>query len=81
MAGSGDFEIMKQAIENGMITMLQDGIFKCLQGVTDLTEVFEVIGKLDYIEDLYDIVIAQTIGRGIKLTKENLEEGRKYQPI
>ncbi len=77
MEGSGDFEIMKQAIENGMVTMLQDGVYKIIQGITDLTEVFKVIGDLDYIEDLYDVVISQTIGRGIKITKTNLDEAEK----
>lgn len=75
--GAGDFEIMKQAIENGMITMLQDGIYKALNGVTDLKEIFDVIGKLDYVEELYDIVISQTIGRGIKITEENLKQAEK----
>ncbi|MFA6526228.1 MAG: GspE/PulE family protein [Candidatus Buchananbacteria bacterium] len=75
MEGAAAFEIMKQAIENGMITMLQDGIFKYLQGTTSYDEVISVIGKLDYVEDLYDIVISQTIGRGIKITDANLKLG------
>ena len=77
MKETAAFEIMKQAIENGMITMLQDGIYKCIEGITDLKEVFSVIGKLDYIEDLYDIVISQTIGRGIKITDEDLSKAEK----
>ena len=35
-------EIRNQAIEDGMITMAQDGILKALQGVTDVEEVFRV---------------------------------------
>ena len=77
LEGAGDFQILKQAIENGMITMLQDGIYKVIQGVTDLTEVFKAIGKLDYVEELYDIVISQTIGRGIKISAEDLERADK----
>jgi len=75
MEGAAAFEVMKAAIENGMVTMLQDGIYKCLQGITDLKEVLSVIGKLDYVDALYDIVIAQTIGRGIKISQANLDEG------
>ncbi len=71
------FKILKQAIENGMVTMLQDGVLKALKGLTSLEEVYRVIGKFEYIDDLYDIVISQTIGRGIKLSKQDLEEGWK----
>lgn len=73
MSGAASFEIMKAAIENGMITMLQDGIYKALQGTTDLQEVFSVIGKFDYVEDLYNIVISQTIGRGITISESAMK--------
>jgi general secretion pathway protein E len=69
------FKIMRQAIENGMITMLQDGILKVLAGQTSLAEVLRVIGKTDYIDDLYDIVVAQTLGRGLKISAANLKFG------
>jgi type IV pilus assembly protein PilB len=64
------FKILQQAIENGMITMLQDGVLKCLEGVTSLDEIYRVIGNFDYVDELYDIVISQTIGRGVKITEE-----------
>lgn len=64
------FKILQQAIENGMITMLQDGVLKCLDGTTSLDEVYRVIGNFDYVDELYDIVISQTIGRGVKITEE-----------
>lgn len=62
------FKILQQAIEDGMITMLQDGVLKALDGITSLEEVYRVIGNFDYINDLYDIVISQTMGRGVKIT-------------
>lgn len=34
----------KKAIEDGMITMLQDGVLKALEGVTTLEEVYRVVG-------------------------------------
>lgn len=64
------FKILQQAIENGMITMLQDGVLKILDGLTSLEEVYRVIGNFDYVDELYNIVISQTIGRGIKITPE-----------
>lgn len=77
MDGAAAFEILKQAIEDGMITMLQDGIYKYIQGTTDLKEVLSVIGKLDYVEDLYNIVISQTIGRGITINNQELTTGEE----
>ncbi|MFA6514023.1 MAG: GspE/PulE family protein [Patescibacteria group bacterium] len=66
------FKILQQAIENGMITMLQDGVLKALEGETSLEEVYRVIGNFDYVNELYDIVISQTIGRGIKISQEQM---------
>ena len=35
-----EYDIEKKAIENGMVTMVQDGVLKALNGVTTLEEVF-----------------------------------------
>lgn len=66
------FKILQQAIENGMLTMLQDGVLKVLEGKTSLEEVYRVIGKFEYIDELYDIVVSQAIGRGLKIKDEEL---------
>jgi len=71
------FKILQQAIENGMITMLQDGILKILDGLTSLDEVYRVIGNFDYVDELYDIVISQTIGRGIKIKQTEMEKAEE----
>ncbi len=71
------FKILQQAIENGMITMLQDGILKVLEGTTSLNEVYRVVGNFDYINELYDIVISQTIGRGIKIKAEECKKAKE----
>jgi type II secretory ATPase GspE/PulE/Tfp pilus assembly ATPase PilB-like protein len=70
------FKILQQAIENGMITMLQDGILKCLDGITSLDEVYRVIGDFDYVNELYDIVISQAMGRGVKINQDELERAQ-----
>lgn len=62
------FRILQQAIENGMVTMLQDGVLKCLDGITSLEEVYRVIGKFDYVDTLYDIVVTNAVGRGIRVS-------------
>ncbi len=42
MENAGAMEIRKYAIENGMVTMMQDGLLKAMQGITDVEEVFRV---------------------------------------
>lgn len=70
------FKILQQAIENGMITMLQDGVLKCLDGLSSLEEVYRVVGNFDYVDELYDIVISQTMGRGIKIKADSFEKAK-----
>lgn len=38
-----EYDIEKIAVDNGMITMVQDGIMKALNGETSVDEVFRVI--------------------------------------
>jgi len=38
-----EYEIEKVAVGNGMVTMVQDGLIKALEGLTSLEEVFRVI--------------------------------------
>jgi len=64
------FKILEQSIENGMITMLQDGILKCLKGITSLKEVYRVIGKTDYIDALYDIALSKSLGANVKISEK-----------
>lgn len=45
-------EIKKAALEDGMITMLQDGILKALNGITSLDEVYRVTGEGERIEEI-----------------------------
>jgi type IV pilus assembly protein PilB len=71
------FQILKQAIENGLITMLQDGILKCLDGITSLEEIYRVVGDFSYVDELYDNVISQTIGRGVKIKEEEYKKAEE----
>lgn len=75
--GAPAFKVLRQAIEDGMVTMLQDGVLKVLDGQTSYEEVLRVIGKIDYINELYDIVVSQTLGRGLKITEANLSFGEE----
>ena len=56
-------EILALALEAGMITMLQDGILKSLEGITSLEEVQRVTGEGKFLEELYEKIITQLLLR------------------
>jgi len=66
---SSDGELLKTALEGGMITMVQDGILKAVNGVTSLEELQRVTGEGDYLIDLYEKVMIQVLSQGIDLEK------------
>ncbi|MBL7058314.1 type II/IV secretion system protein [Patescibacteria group bacterium] len=72
--GQPAFKILEQAIEDGMVTMLQDGIIKVLNSLTSLDEVYRVIGKMDYIDALYDVALSKSMGKGIQITEEDIQK-------
>jgi type II secretory ATPase GspE/PulE/Tfp pilus assembly ATPase PilB-like protein len=45
MKGATSADIEKQAKQEGMMTMLEDGIFKAAQGITTIEEVLRVISE------------------------------------
>lgn len=71
------FKILQQAVEDGMITMLQDGVLKAMDGITSLEEVYRLVGNFDYVNELYDIVISQTIGRGVRVSVAQEEKAQQ----
>jgi type II secretory ATPase GspE/PulE/Tfp pilus assembly ATPase PilB-like protein len=68
-------ELRRTAIDEGMITLLQDGYLKAIEGITDLSEVARVAGETaEYVEELYEKVMAQKLRRGIKFSKEDISK-------
>ncbi len=67
---SPEEKITQTAMENGMVTMEQDGILKALAGETSLEEVQRVVGKGDYLIDLYEKIVVQSLSRGIDVEKD-----------
>lgn len=61
-------EIRKTAIEDGMLTMAQDGILKVIDGITTMDEVWASAGKEEALQELYndilsDVGIQETIAK------------------
>ena len=74
-----EYDIRNASLEKGMITYEQDGIVKALQGETSLEEVQRVAGKGDYLLNLYEKIMVQTLSRGINIEEKivkNLEEDK-----
>ncbi|EKE11559.1 MAG: hypothetical protein ACD_15C00060G0002 [uncultured bacterium] len=85
---AGETELTVAALESGMITMLQDGILKALQGSTSIDEVKRVTGEGDFLETIYEKLMDQSLGRGITVTpadflkaQENIKDFKKLQEV
>jgi type II secretory ATPase GspE/PulE/Tfp pilus assembly ATPase PilB-like protein len=74
---AGETELTMAALESGMITMLQDGILKAVQGITSIEEIKRVTGEGDFLESIYEKLMDQTLGRGILVAPEDFEKAEK----
>jgi type II secretory ATPase GspE/PulE/Tfp pilus assembly ATPase PilB-like protein len=71
MAGEGD--ITRSALEDGMITMMQDGILKAVTGQTSLEEVWRVTGEGEFLKEIYEKLMEQTLARSFTIDTNTLE--------
>ncbi len=67
-------EILSLALEAGMVTMLQDGILKALEGITSLEEVQRVTGEGKFLEELYEKIITQLLLRSVLIRKDTAQK-------
>jgi len=70
---AGETELTMAALESGMITMLQDGILKAIAGITSIDEVKRVTGEGEFLENIYERLMSQTLGRKILVDKESFD--------
>jgi type IV pilus assembly protein PilB len=70
------------------VTMLQDGILKAVEGITSIDEVKRVTGEGEFLEEIYDKLMSQTLGRSVLIEKEdmakaqeNLDDFKKLQKV
>lgn len=66
-----EFKIFRKAIENGMITLFQDGILHAIDGETSFEEVISVAGDTSYVEEIYEATLTSALSRGIKIKKSD----------
>ena len=67
---AGESEITKTALEDGMITMTQDGILKVLEGITSMEEIWRVTGQSDFLKEVYDNLMEQSLSRAIQISEK-----------
>lgn len=77
VAMASENEIMKEALEEGMITMAQDGILKAVDGTTSLDEVWRVTGQTEFLKEMYDELMAQTLARAFPVSDAIMSETEK----
>ncbi len=79
---AGETEITKTAIEEGFVTMTQDGILKALKGTTSIEEIWRVTSESGVLEELYDNLMSQTLTKRLFISKEKqLESESKVNQI
>ena len=71
---AGESDIMRAALEDGMITMTQDGILKAVEGITSMEEVWRITGQIEFLEDIYDKLMAQSLSRSISISESDLDK-------
>jgi len=70
---AGESEIAQAALERGMVTMTQDGILKALQGITSIEEVWRVTGQTEFLENIYEKLMEQSLSRAILIPEKDLK--------
>ncbi|MBP7822244.1 MAG: type II/IV secretion system protein [Candidatus Moranbacteria bacterium] len=56
-------EILRVALEDGMVTMTQDGILKAIEGTTTLEEVWRVADQADILRSIYSELMPSALSR------------------
>lgn len=67
-------EIRLAALENGMVTYEQDALVKAIAGKTSLEELQRVVGTGEYLMDIYDKIVVQSLSRGVVVEKKVVDE-------
>ncbi len=63
-------DIMRAAMEDGMMTMTQDGVLKAVEGITSMEEVWRVTAEGEFLEDVYNRVMEQSLARAIVVERD-----------
>lgn len=70
-------DILRAALENGMVTMTQDGILKTLEGITTLDEVWRVADQTEALQNIYTELMPNDLARATHLSEEILANAKQ----
>ncbi|MEK9151714.1 MAG: GspE/PulE family protein [Patescibacteria group bacterium] len=70
-------EVLRAALENGMVTMTQDGILKALEGITTLDEVWRVADQTEALQNIYAELMPSELSRSTHISEELYEATKK----
>ena len=64
------YEFRKEAMEQGMLTMLQHGLLKVVSGETSLEEVRRIAGDAKYIKELYGEAVVSILSKSLQIPEQ-----------
>ena len=67
-------QILRTALEDGMVTMTQDGILKAIEGITTLEEVWRVADQADALRNIYTELMPSALSRSSLIPTDLLEK-------
>ncbi len=70
--------ILRTALEDGMVTMTQDGILKSIEGLTTLEEVWRVADQADILRDIYNELMPSALSRSSVIPTPLLEKVKAH---
>lgn len=76
---AGVYQIRARAMEEGMITLLQEGLLKAVEGLTSLDEVRRVAGDSRYIESLYGKTVTSLLSRSLEIESKVQQTVTSFQ--
>jgi len=79
--GATSYELQAKAMEQGMVTLLQDSMLRVVDGLTSLEEILRIIGSPEYIEQLYGKAIMSMLTRALTISEEASEWAKELTKI
>ncbi len=71
-------ELLRAALEEGMITMTQDGLLKAIEGITTLEEVSRVADQGDILRDIYSELMPSALSKSSGIPTKLLEDTKSH---
>lgn len=71
-------KLLRAALEEGMITMTQDGLLKAIEGITTLEEVWRVADQGEILRDIYSELMPSALSKSSGIPTTLLEDAKSH---